>query len=127
MFDVPLTTQDLLERWRDAVRAAELAERLAQLAADSAEQAGERAMGSEEIARLAERAAEAAMRVAEEARAAADRARSVADQARGGKLADAAETAVAARGLERDAGAQYHKAEREARERQGDGEGRVPR
>ena len=38
VFDEPTTTSDLLEVWREATRAAELAERLAEVAADRAQQ-----------------------------------------------------------------------------------------
>jgi hypothetical protein len=57
MFEEPTTTADLLSFWREATRAAELAERLAGVAAESAERAEMSASASEEIADLAEQAA----------------------------------------------------------------------
>lgn len=65
---------ELLNAWRDATRAAELAQRLATSAADALARADVQATESAEIARLAEQAADAAGR-------AADRARTVATEA----------------------------------------------
>lgn len=64
---------ELLQEWRDATRAAELAERLAQLATSSAERADRDAAGAAEIAKMAERAAGHAERAARVARRAAGR------------------------------------------------------
>jgi hypothetical protein len=114
-----LTTQDLLEKWRDATRAAELAERLASLAAESAARADQTSAGAEEIARMAERAARAAERAASSARKAADRAATFARENRLGMLADADETVVATRAEELRARDRYHEAEHEARTRHG--------
>ncbi|HET7169123.1 MAG TPA: hypothetical protein VFI69_07955 [Candidatus Limnocylindrales bacterium] len=66
-----MKTAELLEAWREATRAAELARRLARAAADAADQADERAASSAELAALAERAAEASSEAARTARAVA--------------------------------------------------------
>ena len=79
-----MTTSDLLEVWREAMRAAELAARLAQVAADKAEQADLNAAGAEEVATLAEQLAAAATAAAAGARAAANHARGLALDAGGG-------------------------------------------
>jgi hypothetical protein len=79
-----VSTAELLDEWRDAVRAAEPAERLARLAEASAEDADESAAASEDIAHLAERAAEAAANAAQSARNAADRTVSIAKERRDG-------------------------------------------
>jgi hypothetical protein len=114
-----LTTQDLLEQWREATRAAELAERLAKLAAESAARADEAAVGAEEIARMAERAARAADRAAESARKAAERAAKFARESRARTLADADQSVTDTRAEEAAARERYHEAERQARERHG--------
>ena len=110
-----LTTQDLLDQWRDATRAAELAERLAKMAAESVARADQAAVGAEEIARMAERAAKAAERAARSARKAADRAATFARENRGETLADADQSVVDTRAEETAAGDRYHQAERVAR------------
>ncbi|HET7027246.1 MAG TPA: hypothetical protein VFI28_06110 [Candidatus Limnocylindrales bacterium] len=119
MEEEELTTQDLLEEWRDATRAAELAERLAKLAAESAERADQASQGAEEIARMAERAARAIERAARSARKAADRAATFARDNRVVRLADANASVVATRAEEVRARDRYHEAEHEARERHG--------
>ena len=75
VIDETPSVQDLLEAWRDTVRAADLADRLATAAAMAAEQAGLNATQAEEVATMAERAATTAAAAAERARSAADRAR----------------------------------------------------
>lgn len=119
MDDEPRTTQELLEEWRDATRAAELAERLARLAAESATRADQSASGAEEIARMAEKAAKASERAATSARKAADRAARFARENRAGTLADADQSVVDARAAETMARERYHDGERSARQRQG--------
>lgn len=111
------TTGELLEQWRDATRAAELAERLARLAAESAERADQAAMGAEEIARMAERAAKAAERAARSARVAADRATKFARENRAGTVVDADHSVIDTRVEEAAARDRYHTAERAARDR----------
>jgi len=59
---------DLLNAWRDATRAAELAERLATIAAETLARADVRAAESAEIARLAEQAADSAATAAARSR-----------------------------------------------------------
>ena len=65
------STGELLTQWRDATRAAELAERLAEIASQAADQADRSALASDQIARMAEKAAVAAERAARSARKAA--------------------------------------------------------
>jgi hypothetical protein len=115
--DEVLSTQDLLEHWREASRAAELAERLAKLASDSAARSDATAAGAEEIARMAERAAKAADRAATSARKAANRAAAFARENRSGVLAEADQTVVDTKAEEAAARDRYHEAERAARER----------
>jgi hypothetical protein len=115
-----LTTEELLEQWRDATRAAELAERLAQLAAEGAERADQNAAAAEEIARMAERAAKAAERAAVSARKAATRAATFARESRAGRLADADQTLVDTRAEEAAARDRFHDAEQAARDRHGE-------
>jgi hypothetical protein len=74
MWDEPVTTSDLLEKWREATRAAELARRLAGVAQQASTKADESVLASKEIAEMAERAARAAEEAAATARNAADRA-----------------------------------------------------
>ena len=119
MEDDTLSTGDLLEQWREATRAAELAERLAKMAAESVERSDRDAAAAAEIARMADRAATSAEEAAKAAREAATRAQSFAEENRGARLADADETVVSARAEEVAARDRYHDAEREARERHG--------
>ena len=110
-----MTTADLLEQWREATRAAELAKRLAETALEAAERADRTALASEEIAQLAERTAEAATQAAATARAAADAAAAYASGTTRPRL-HAADAAVgASEEGESAARAAYHAAE--ARER----------
>ena len=116
MDDSP-TTADLLEAWREATRASELAERLAAAANEAAELAERGATEFEEIAQMAERAATSAERAARIAREAATRAHSFAEQSRQHKVLDADDAVTRTRTQEvavRDA---YHESERRARER----------
>lgn len=112
MDDEVLTTRDLLEHWREATRAAELAERLAKLAAESAQRADRAAVASEEIARMAERAARASDRAARSARQAAGQAATFARDARAETLADADRSVADARTEQEAAGQRYRDAER---------------
>ena len=114
-----INTADLLTAWRDATRAAELADRLAQMAADAAETADRSAMASEEIARMAERAAKAADRAAVSARDAAQRAAALARESREHRLVDADTLVATARAEEAAAREAYHKRESEVRDRHG--------
>jgi hypothetical protein len=116
MIEDPMTTADLLEAWRDATRAAELAERLAKLAAESAKRADITAETAEEIATLAEGAAQAAIGAADRARGAAvDARRVVTESVSVSGDADATEIGSRqAEGVARDA---YHTAEAAARAR----------
>jgi hypothetical protein len=117
MDDEVMTTQELLEQWREATRAAELAERLARMAAESVQRSDQNAAGAQEIARMAERAAKSAERAAKSARAAADRAARFAAENRSGTLADADQTVIDAREEEAAARDRYHQAEAAARAR----------
>ena len=111
-----LSTEDLLEQWREATRAAQLAERLAKLAASSVERADQAAAGAAEIAQMAERTAQSAEHAAQAARRAADLAASIATEARTGAGADE-QSVVDARVDEASARDRYHEAERQARAR----------
>ena len=112
-----MTTSELLEQWREATRAAELAERLAQLAQRSVERSDKDAVAAQEIAKIAERAAKHAERTARIAREASDRALAFAAENREGYLAEADATVVSARGEESAARTRYHAAEQAARDR----------
>ena len=115
-----LTTADLLEQWREATRAAELAERLAKLARTSVERSDRDSVAAQEIAKIAERAARHAERTAKIAREASDRALAFASENRAGYLAEAEATADDTRQEEMAARDRYRDAERVARVRQGD-------
>lgn len=112
------TAAELLEQWREATRAAELAERLAELAMLSASQADRSAVVSEQIARMAEKAAVAAERAATSARKAATQAQQLADDNRDRRLPDAQSAVDAARLWEGQARDRYQDADRK---RRGDG------
>jgi multidrug efflux pump subunit AcrA (membrane-fusion protein) len=116
VFDEPLTTGALLEQWRDATRAAELAERLAKLALASATRSDRDAQASQEIARIAERAAKSAERTAQIAREASERAQAFAAAYRLGYLAEADAAVVTAQQELTLASDRYHDAERADRE-----------
>jgi hypothetical protein len=116
MLDEPVTTADLLEKWREATRAAELARRLAALAQEASADASASAIASEEIAQMAERAARAAEEAAATARRVADRAAASA-RGRAGQLIEAEEAETFTAGEEGVAKAAYHDAERDARDR----------
>jgi len=107
----------LLEQWRDASRASELADRLAKLALESVERADQSAMGTKEIARMAERAAKAAERAATSARRAAQQAATFARESRAGWLSEADRTVVATKVGEEAARDRYHSAERDGKQR----------
>jgi hypothetical protein len=105
-----MSTGDLLEAWRDAVRAAELAERLATAAAQAADDADLRAVASEDLAELAEQAAASAMRAADRARATATEASALAKRLRDDSLSDATGTVTRTRLVETEARDAYHEA-----------------
>jgi hypothetical protein len=102
---------DLLDAWREASRAADLAARLALGAAEAAEQAQEDAEAADDIATMAEATAEAAERAALAARRAARRAALLAERLRTSRLGEAEELAQEARDRESDAGDRYHDSE----------------
>ena len=112
----PMSTAELLEQWREAIRASELAARLAKIAADSVERTASQATAAEELAKLAERAAEAASEAATTARNAAALAADIARQSATDQTRDD-DALTAARGLEGKARDSYHDAERQARSR----------
>jgi hypothetical protein len=114
--EVVVSTTDLLDAWREALRAAELAERLARLAEATAEDADESAAASEEIAQLAEKAAVAATNAAQSARNAANRTASIAKGRRDG-VSHAQDIEHGTRQAETSAKVEYHRAEEEARVR----------
>ena len=82
VFDESPTAADLLNAWREAVRAAELAERLALLASETASQADVNATTAEEVAVMAEQVAQTAAAASNRARTAADEARRIAQRDR---------------------------------------------
>jgi hypothetical protein len=113
-----VTTADLLAAWREATRAAELAERLAKMADEAAQEADESAIASEALAALAEQAADAAATAARTARATAERARARAsDRTKG--AASARDDEGFARAGEEAARVEYHQVEDDARRRYG--------
>ncbi len=65
--DEPKTPAELLLAWRDATRAARLADRLTAEATEAVHEAEDRAVGTEAIAALAQETADAASRTAERA------------------------------------------------------------
>jgi len=119
VFDEEMTTQELLEQWREATRAAELAERLAKLASQSVERADRDAAAVEELARLAKRAAQAAERAAATASRTAEQASTFARESRAGTLVDAEQAVADTKADEAKARDRYHEAERGASKRVG--------
>ena len=111
-----MTTAESLEQWREASRAAQLAERLAELAKESVERSDSDAVAAQEIAKFAQRAARHAERAAQVARDAAERATAFAAQNRAGRLAESDEDAAVTRADEGAARDAYHQAEQEVRE-----------
>lgn len=117
-----MTTADLLEKWREATRAAELAKRLAEAALETAQRADRSAVASEDIAKMAERAAQAAADAAAIARQAADEANAFASDIRGTRLRNAKEVVEVTGVHEGEARNAYHDAANEAHERLGGAE-----
>ncbi|HUR21893.1 MAG TPA: hypothetical protein VMZ90_13850 [Vicinamibacterales bacterium] len=105
---------DVLNAWRDAVRAAELAERLASDAAQAADAADVRSLASAELAELAQQAADASARAAARAAATAAEAALLARQLRE-NIPGARQTLDVANASEAEARAAYHDAEAETR------------
>ena len=68
------TPSQLVDQWKEAAMAAELAERLSRLAAESVRSADRGAIVAEEVAQIAQEAARSAGRAAAVAQQAADRA-----------------------------------------------------
>lgn len=91
-----------LDAWRDAVRAADLADRLVDAARTAAEGMETRAVDSDQLAVLAETAADAAGRAATRAREMANTLRTAPDRASDGLAAERA-NADRARAAETDA------------------------
>jgi len=111
-----MSTAELLEQWREAVRASELAARLARMAAESVERTAREADAAEELAKLAERAADAASEAAVTARRAAQLAAEVAQQSVTDQRRDD-DASTAAQAVEDEARDRYHQAEQAARAR----------
>lgn len=111
-----MSTSELLDAWRDASRAAELAERLAEVARTALEKGERDAASTEEVATLAEEVAASASRAAAAAREAARIAATEASDLRDG-LGNADRSAIDFRTAEGTARDRYHDAETEARER----------
>lgn len=113
-----MSTSELLDAWRDASRAAELAERLAEIARTAVEKGERDAASTEEIATLAEEVAASASRAATAAREAAKIAATEAWGLREG-LEGADQSATDARTVEGTARDRYHDAETDAHKRHG--------
>lgn len=111
-----MTVPELLQAWRDAIRAAELAERMTTAAVRAADDADLRASAAHEIAALAGQAAEYAARAGERAAAAAIEAAALAKELREQGMPSAETTRSTAREDETQAAARYHRAEAEATE-----------
>ena len=120
MQDDKISTAMLLEAWREATRAADLAARLTRLAEEAADQADTDAVAWTEIADLAEQAAEAAKVAQEKSRASADRASALAASKRQSGIGDAQQAEDAARTFESGARDLFHEAQGEALRRQSD-------
>jgi hypothetical protein len=115
--DEAVSSQELLNAWRDATRAAELADRLSQAALAAAELAETNAAAAEEIADLAESAASAATHAADSARTAASKARGVASHSRDIDLSVAEQAVATAWAAETAAKDRFHRAEADAKRR----------
>jgi methyl-accepting chemotaxis protein len=113
-----VTAADMLEAWRDATRAAELADRLAKMAAETADRAEVTASGADEVAKLAERAAEAAEAAARRARESAEQARAIAQESRDRGLPDAEAQHAGMRDLETKAREAYFAVETDSQGRE---------
>lgn len=120
MQEEKVATADLLEAWREASRAAELADRLSELAHTSADRADLSATAAEEVATLAEQVAKVAAAAATRARAVAMEARAVARKSQDGPLTGADREQAGTRAVEAEARDAYHDAETEARVRHRD-------
>jgi hypothetical protein len=120
VFEGKVTTADLLEAWREASRAAELADRLAELAHTTAERADLNAAAAEEVATLAEQVAVAATAAATRAQAAANEARQIARNSHDGAVSKAERDQTDTRAVEAQARDAYHQAEADARGRHED-------
>ena len=83
VFDEEPTADELLEMWRDATLAAELADRLAREAAETLAHADQRAVDAEALADLAQQLSDAADQAADRARDVAGKARQLAVESRG--------------------------------------------
>jgi hypothetical protein len=118
VIEEPMTTAELLEQWREATRAAELAERLTKMAASAVERTARDATASEELARLTARAATAAQEAAETARRAAHLAADLSRESMSDQATND-DTLSAARELEAEARKRYHEGETAARARIG--------
>ncbi|HUP83581.1 MAG TPA: hypothetical protein VM284_05255 [Candidatus Limnocylindria bacterium] len=112
-----MTIPELLQHWRDAIRAAEEAERMATLAADAASRADVQADEAAELATLAAEAAAAAARASERASKVAGQAAAAAAELRDGKLSAAQGSASERRKAEIEAASAYHSAEDQVRDR----------
>jgi len=115
MLEDTVTRADLLVAWRDASRAAELAERLASLASEAADQADASLAKTEGDRTFAEATAEAAQRAAQRARAAANQAADLARERRERHLRDADDRHTASLAAETEARQEYERSEADGR------------
>ena len=116
MMDEVVTTADLLAAWRDATRAADLAERLARIALETVNRADAQVVDADTIAALARRTCESADRAAKVADEAAVRATGIARLSRAAQSLDA-QQAAEGRLAEGEAERLYHEADDAARRR----------
>ena len=110
MMDETPTPEELRDAWRDARRAAELAERLSAVALQAVRQADIRALETAEVAELVRQTAEAAARAAQRATAAAAEAAALAETLRA-EGEETIQAGAAARRVEADASAAFHGSE----------------
>lgn len=117
MHEGKVTAADLLEAWREASRAAALADRLSELAHTTADRANLNAASAEEVATLAEQVAKVATAAATRARAAATEARAIARKSNDGPLTGAVAEQTGTHAEEAEAREAYHDAETDAHAR----------
>ena len=109
VYEEPPTKEELLDRWRDATRAANLAERLSAEAAEPGAAADDAAVDAEGVADLAEQVSAAAQRAAAKAREVATKLHALAAQGRDDARKAADSDLSVRRRIEADAREQYER------------------